>query len=98
LYRAGLEAILGFQLRGDHLLLSPCIPKSWPRYDIVYRHRGHRELITRYEIIVENPSRVHRGVDRVELDGAPLANGTKNQARIPLLDDGSSHHVRLVLG
>ena len=40
LYRAGLEAILGFQLQGEQLLLSPCIPKSWPGYDIVYRHRG----------------------------------------------------------
>ncbi|EQD58423.1 glycosyltransferase 36, partial [mine drainage metagenome] len=69
LYRAGLEAILGFQRQGDHLLIDPCIPKSWPRYDIVYQHRGQRGIVTRHEITVENPAGVHRGVIRVEFDG-----------------------------
>ena len=27
LYRAGLEAILGFRLQGKHLLMDPCIPR-----------------------------------------------------------------------
>jgi len=45
LYRAGLEAILGFRLQGEVLLLAPCIPKAWPEFEIVYLYRT-----ARYEI------------------------------------------------
>ncbi|MHB1897416.1 MAG: GH36-type glycosyl hydrolase domain-containing protein, partial [Metallibacterium sp.] len=98
LYRAGLEAILGFQPQGDHLRLSPCIPKSWPRYDIVYRHRGKQGIVTPYEITVENPVGVHRGVIRVEFDGVEQAISARDTARIPLLEDARTHRVRIVLG
>jgi cyclic beta-1,2-glucan synthetase len=98
LYRAGLEAILGFQVRGDHLLLNPCIPKSWPRYDIVYHHHGAQDLVTRYEIGMENPARVHRGVALAELDGKAQASSADGMARIALVDDGKLHRVRIVLG
>ncbi|MHB1616460.1 MAG: GH36-type glycosyl hydrolase domain-containing protein [Metallibacterium sp.] len=98
LYRAGLEAILGFQPQGDHLRLSPCIPKSWPRYDIVYRHRGKQGIVTPYEITVENPASVHRGVIRVELDGVEQAISARDAARIPLREDARTHRVRIVLG
>ena len=98
LYRAGLEAILGFQLQGEQLLLSPCIPKSWPGYDIVYRHRGKPGTVTCYQIAVENPSSVHRGIVLMELDGVAQANSTNHSARIALSNDGWTHHVRIVLG
>ena len=32
LYRAGVESILGIRRRGDHLVVAPCLPKSWPGY------------------------------------------------------------------
>ncbi len=98
LYRAGLEAVLGFQLLGDRLSLNPCVPKSWPGYAIVYRHHGKDATITRYEITVENPAHVSCGVARVELDGAVLADDPSCVARIPLTDDGGAHRVRVVLG
>ena len=90
LYRAGLEWILGFRVRGETLLIDPCVPRAWRRFDIVYRYRS-----ARYEIAVENPAGVSRGVVRVELDGAVLA---RNPARIPLVDDGATHAVRVILG
>lgn len=90
LYRAGLESILGFRKQGTTLLIDPCIPKGWPGFAITFRYRG-----SRYEIKVENPAGVCRGVILAELDGMALAG---NQARIPLNDDGSTHHVRVVLG
>ncbi len=40
LYRAGIEAVLGLQVRSDHLLIDPCIPEAWAGYDIAFRHRG----------------------------------------------------------
>jgi cyclic beta-1,2-glucan synthetase len=90
MYRAGLEWILGFRLRGATLLLDPCIPKTWPSFQIVFRYRS-----ARYDIRVENPGGVSRGVTRAELDGYALP---QNNARIHLADDGATHVVRIVLG
>ncbi len=98
LYRAGLEAILGFQLHGDHLLLNPCIPKSWPGYSIVYRHCGKDETVTRYEITVENPGHVHSGVILAEFDGVTQTKNSVEKTGVLLVDDGHTHRIRVVLG
>ena len=90
MYRAGLEWILGFRLRGEALLFEPCIPSSWRGYEITFGYRS-----ARYEISVENPRRVCQGVTYLELDGEALP-GTSPQ--IPLTDDGATHRVRVVLG
>jgi cyclic beta-1,2-glucan synthetase len=90
MYRAGLEWLLGFRLRGKTLMIDPCIPGKWPGFEIVYRHGS-----TRYEIAVENPRGVSRGVSIVELDGKALV---QRPAQIPLADDGVTHRVRIVLG
>jgi cyclic beta-1,2-glucan synthetase len=90
MYRAGLEWLLGFRVRGAFLHLDPCIPSGWPRFEIVFRHRS-----TRYEITVENPSGVSRGISSVEVDGACPATGL---GPLRLTDDGAVHKVRVVLG
>jgi cyclic beta-1,2-glucan synthetase len=90
MYRAGLEWILGFRRQGASLLVAPCIPRHWPRVDIAYRHGS-----ARYDIVIENPDGVSCGVRCAELDGRPLPAG---EARIPLVDDGASHHLRVTLG
>jgi cyclic beta-1,2-glucan synthetase len=90
MYRAGLEWILGFRLQGAAMRVDPCIPKAWTGFQIVFRYRS-----ARYEIGVENPSRVSRGVTRVELDGVVLPG---DRASVPLVDDGLTHRVRIVLG
>ena len=90
LYRAGLEYLLGLQVRGEELRIDPCIPKAWSGFEIRYRHRS-----AHYAIRVENPDRVCRGVARVELDGSPLKDSA---GMIPLADDGGEHQVRVVLG
>jgi cyclic beta-1,2-glucan synthetase len=89
LYRAGIEWILGFRLRGMMLAIDPCIPRDWPSYSIEFRYHS-----ASYKIKVENPSRVSRGVALTELDGKVLAGA----ADIPLLDDGAIHNIRIVLG
>jgi cyclic beta-1,2-glucan synthetase len=90
MYRAGLEWILGFRLRGKTLLIDPCIPGKWPGFEIAYRYGS-----TRYKIMVENPHGVSRGVSSVELDGKAL---TARPAQIALADDGLTHRVRIILG
>ncbi|MEP7282393.1 MAG: hypothetical protein ABI696_10485 [Rubrivivax sp.] len=94
LYRAGLEAMLGFHLRGDQLRIDPCLPRHWPGFALGYRRRGRVHAATQYEVTVENPRHVCRGVTRIDLDGEPLdATGA-----IALADDGRTHALRVVLG
>ncbi|HEX6318964.1 MAG TPA: glucoamylase family protein [Burkholderiales bacterium] len=90
LYRAGIESILGLRLQGTSLLLDPCIPTSWPRFELAFKYRS-----ARYDITVENPQRVSRGVSSATLDGNALPSGA---ARVPLVDDGATHSVRVILG
>jgi cyclic beta-1,2-glucan synthetase len=89
MYRAGLESILGFRLRGSQLVIDPCIPRAWPRFELVFRYRS-----ARYDVVVDNPKKVSRGVTSVEVDGVALdRDGT-----IALADDGNTHRVRIILG
>jgi cyclic beta-1,2-glucan synthetase len=90
MYRAGIEGILGFHLHAEHLVLTPCIPKRWPGFDLVFRHRS-----SRYEICVTNPGGVSRGAARTTVDGVALPAG---ESRIPLLDDGAAHRIEMILG
>ena len=88
MYRAGLDSILGLRRRGSTFALDPCIPSSWPGYQIVWTL-----LDTRYEITVSNPARRSRGVASATLDGALV-----NADAIPLAIDGRTHRVQLELG
>jgi len=90
MYRAGLEWLLGFRLRGAVLHLDPCIPRAWPRFEIAFRYHA-----SRYEITVENPRGVTRGLSTVEVDGVAVASPA---AGIPLVGDGATRRVRVVLG
>ncbi len=90
MYQAGLEWILGFRLRGATLSIDPCIPSAWPRFEIELRYHS-----ARYEIVVDNPSGVSRGVVSRELDSRVLE---ADETAIPLVDDGASHRLRVVMG
>src|SRR5436190_4524 len=89
MYRAGLESILGFRLRGTQLVIDPCIPCAWRGFELVFRYRS-----ARYDLVVENPRGVSRGVSSVEVDGVSLAGDLS----IRLVDDRKAHHVQIVLG
>mgnify|MGYP001587892779 CR=1 FL=1 len=89
LYRTGIEWMLGVRLQGTRLVIDPCIPAAWPGFTMTVRHRT-----ARYDIAVENPGHVCKGVAVIELDGVPLADRTG----IPLTDDQDVHQVRVVLG
>ncbi|MDB5520249.1 MAG: cellobiose-phosphorylase [Tardiphaga sp.] len=88
--RAGIESILGLRILGPSLQLDPCIPKTWPGFGLVLRYRS-----ARYDIRVENPKSVSRGVTFAELDGKAL---TGSQTLFSLADDGATHLIRIVLG
>ena len=88
MYRVGIESILGLRRRGETFVVDPCLPSSWPEYRMTWRF-----LDSRYEITVSNPTRRCHGVVKATLDGAPV-----NAAEIPLLNDGGTHDVQVVLG
>lgn len=88
--RAGVESILGLSVQGDVLELSPCIPPEWPAFEIFFRHGS-----TRYEIRVENPDGVARGIASADVDGEAV---TTRPLRVPLANDGATHQLRVRLG
>jgi cyclic beta-1,2-glucan synthetase len=87
MYRVAMEAMLGISLRGGALHIDPCIPRTWPRYEVVFAPTG-----AEYRIEVINPEGVSRGVVGIELDGTIVAGD------IPIVRDGASHVVRVTLG
>jgi cyclic beta-1,2-glucan synthetase len=95
LYRAGLESILGFDVRGSKLSLNPVIPAHWPGFEITFRYRS-----ARYDIKVQNIGELDgvTGTPRpklmMELDGQQLAAGAPH---IELADDGQTHILRIVM-
>ncbi|MES3029396.1 MAG: glucoamylase family protein [Pseudomonadota bacterium] len=90
MYRAGLESLLGLRRHGDALLLDPCIPRHWPGFKLFYRFGA-----ARYEIEVENPDGVCRGVAEAVLDGVRLC---ERPLRIPLSSADGVRRLRVRLG
>ena len=88
--RAGIESILGLRLQGQVLHLDPCIPKSWPGFQMTIRHRS-----ARYEIEVENPDGAGHGIASAQLDDATIET---RPLRVALADDGITHRLRVRLG
>jgi cyclic beta-1,2-glucan synthetase len=55
----------------------------------MFRYRSARYVVT-----VENPRRVSRRVSLAEIDGVRVAA----DLGVGLVDDGTTHHIRIVLG
>jgi cyclic beta-1,2-glucan synthetase len=87
MYRIGIEVILGISLRNGALHIDPCIPRGWPRYEVTLTRGG-----AVYDIVVENPDGLSRGVKRVEIDGLVCTED------IRIVDDGVRRKVRVLMG
>ena len=90
MYRTAVEGILGLNLRGPTLRIDPCVPRSWPGFEVTYKHGS-----SRYHIAVDNPKGVSRGIVKAALDGADIA---PSPCEIALADDGSYHYARITMG
>ncbi|MBD3242158.1 MAG: glycosyl transferase [Chitinivibrionales bacterium] len=88
MYQAAVKHILGIRADYDGLIVDPCIPSHWGRFNVQRSYRG-----CRYEIDVENPEHVCSGVASLEVDGERV-EGTK----VPLVDGRKVCRVRAVLG
>ncbi|HUF46811.1 MAG TPA: glucoamylase family protein [Vicinamibacterales bacterium] len=88
MYRAAVESILGLRRRGAVFAVDPCVPTTWPEYEVTWRVGS-----TCYVIAVTNPDRRCCGVKQATLDGRVV-----DHLMIPIADDGLVHRVDVVLG
>ena len=63
--------ILGVKPHYDGLLIDPCIPTSWDGYKVSRKFRG-----TTYNITINNPNHVSKGVKSIEMDGKTIHTKT----------------------
>ena len=85
-YFSATRYMLGIRPDFEHLTIDPCIPADWKKFSAVRRWRG-----AEYDIHVENPDGVMKGVQELYLDGEKVE-------RIPVMAQGSRHDVRVVMG
>ncbi|MNR76181.1 N,N'-diacetylchitobiose phosphorylase [compost metagenome] len=88
LYRAGVESILGLCVQADRLSLDPCLPHEWRSAKLHYRYGA-----AVYNITLQNPSGISKGVLRVELDGV-----VQPELFVRMQDDGAAHTVTVLMG
>ena len=74
------------------LRIDPCIPRAWRGFEIAFRYHS-----ARYEIAVENPRGVTRGVSRVELDGV-RSTAAGDPARRRRRDAPRARRARMTAG
>jgi len=87
MYRLLIETLLGVNLEGDQLRLTPRLPAHWTTYKIHYRYRQ-----TVYHITISRSAGEATPANRLFLDGDELAVKT-----VPLVDDQREHSVELRL-
>jgi cyclic beta-1,2-glucan synthetase len=78
MYRAGIESLLGFNLKGNTLELDPHISAEWKSYAIRYRHgKSH------YSIEVRNPKNLSSGSKKIIID--LIDDGADHQVIVDLI-------------
>ncbi len=85
MYRLLIETLLGVNLEGNELRLTPRLPKSWASYKIHYRYRQ-----TVYHITISLLAAEAAEANQLFLDGEELAVKT-----VPLADDRREHFIEL---
>ena len=91
-YFAVTRFMLGIRPDFDCLIVDPCIPSLWPSFAV---RRVWRNAL--YNITVENPDGVCKGVKECLLNGKPV-NCKDKTAFIPVQAPGSGNTVKVVMG
>lgn len=85
-YFSATRYILGIKPQYDCLEINPCIPSSWKDFQAVREWRG-----AIYNIKVENPKGVMKGVAEIYLNGELVE-------KIPAKEANTTHEVVIVMG
>ncbi|PWL62607.1 MAG: glycosyl transferase [Bacteroidales bacterium] len=82
------QFILGIKPDYDGLVIDPCVPKGWKHYEIRRKFRD-----AEYDIVIDNPDGVSRGVKSLLLNGKPVDGNL-----VPHQAAGSVNKVEVTLG
>lgn len=85
-YFSATRYMLGIRPQFDCLEIDPCVPADWKGFEATRVWRG-----ATFDITVENPDGVMKGVRKLELDG-------KEVEKIPPQSIGSKHKVTVIMG
>jgi cellobiose phosphorylase len=88
MYRVWTEELLGLKKMGDRLFIDPVIPDWWDGFKVTLRQG---EAV--YEIEIQNPDHIQKGIAWVELNGRRL-----EENYIPLESEPVKHIVQVRMG
>jgi N,N'-diacetylchitobiose phosphorylase len=86
-YYAATHWMLGIRPGYDALTIDPCIPATWPGFEVTRTWRG-----AAYHIVVKNPSGVEKGVASMTLNGKTVRCG------VPAQPAGTTNSIEVVMG
>jgi cellobiose phosphorylase len=87
-YQAGTQYVLGLRPTFEGLRIDPCLPRHWSGFKA---RREFRRAV--YEIEVQNPDHVSKGVTSLIVDGLEIGDNV-----VPVFGDGQTHHVQVIMG
>jgi cellobiose phosphorylase len=87
-YVAITQFILGIRPDYDGLIIDPCIPSEWDGYRVRRKFRN-----ATYDIKVNNPNRVERGIKEIKVDGKEIEGN-----KVSIFSDDKIHKVEVTLG
>lgn len=86
-YFAATRYLLGIRPDFDRLIIDPCIPKDWDKFEVTRVWRG-----AVYQIYVTNPDHVSKGIRSIMMDGFELYGG------VPVQAPGTVHEIYVEMG
>ena len=86
-YFAATRYLLGIRPDLDRLIIDPCIPADWDKFEVT---RVWRDAV--YRIHVANPEGVCKGVKSIFIDGREVTGG------VPVQEPGTEHEIYVELG
>lgn len=87
IYQAATQYILGIMPTYEGLQIDPCIPGNWDGFRVTRVFRG-----AVYQIEVNNPDHICKGVRSVKVDGKEIAGNI-----LPIFGDGKTHRVEVIM-
>ncbi|MDE6270692.1 MAG: glycosyl transferase, partial [Muribaculaceae bacterium] len=82
------QFIFGIRPDFDGLVIDPCIPAGWTGLEVRRRFRG-----ADYDIRIENPDHVNKGVKSITVNGEPVDGNV-----VPTQPEGSNNVVVVTMG
>lgn len=86
-YKAGIEYILGLNIKKGVLKMEPNIPNTWKEYQIRYKYKN-----SVYNIKIRNPNGKNNGVEEVKLNGEIM-----EEKSVKLVDNGKVNEVEVIM-